>query len=225
LLQWGSLISPLMTIPEPRPTPHLGRAERLWWIGLLAATTLNCAFQIAWFWRFRARNLTEDGIAYIGLARHLMDGDFRAFLHGYWSPLTSWIIAATAVCSRIFALTGRLVTIARFALCRPLLYVLTLKLWHSRAAAALAVFWFSVAHGVVVPSRWIDHGGFRPDRLRPALFHLAPETPCAKTNRQTGYCSARRLGWHSGPRPSPCHGCRSRLPPQYCCEMRDRLTV
>jgi hypothetical protein len=36
----------------------------------------------------------------------------------------------------------------QFLLCLPLLYALTLKLWRSRAAAALAVFWFSAARGL-----------------------------------------------------------------------------
>jgi len=131
------------------PPTFKARAEKLWWTALLAATTLNCGFQIAWFWRFRAHNINEDGIAYVGLARHLVDGDIKAALHGYWSPLTSWIIAAATVFGRDFTLLGRLVTIASFLFCLPLLYVLTLRLWRSRTAAALAVFSFSVARGLV----------------------------------------------------------------------------
>ena len=121
----------------------------MWWICLLTATALNCGFQIGWFWRFRAREITMDGIAYIGLARHIVDGNFKASLHGYWSPLTSWIIAAAAIGSKNFTLLGRWVTIGSFLLCLPLLYVLVLKLWHSRIAAALAVFWFSTARGIL----------------------------------------------------------------------------
>lgn len=124
-------------------------SEKIWWSDLLALTAINCVFQITWFWRFRAHNITMDGTAYIGLARHLVDGHFEASLHGYWSPLTSWIIAATALFSRNFTLLGRLVTIGSFLLCLPLLYVLTLRLWRSRAAAALSVFWFSIARGVI----------------------------------------------------------------------------
>jgi len=138
-----------MNTPEPPCNPKGYRKERLWWMGLLAATAFNCVFQLAWFWRFRAHNITEDGIAYIGLARHLVDGNLKASLHGYWSPLTSWIIAAAAVFGRDFTLLGRLVTIASFLLCLPLLYRLTLKLWRSRTAAALAVLWFSTARGLV----------------------------------------------------------------------------
>lgn len=125
------------------------RSEKTWWLVLLAATGLNCTFQIAWFWRFCSRNITFDGIFYIGLARHLADGNFKASLHGYWSPLISWMIAAASVLSRNFTLVGRLVTIASFLLCLPLLYLLTLRLWRSRTAAALAVFWFCAARSVV----------------------------------------------------------------------------
>jgi len=137
-----------MTTPEPTPTSK-SRAENIWWTSLLAATFLNCVLQIAWFWSFRAHSINEDGIAYVGLARHLVDGDFKASLHGYWSPLTSWIIAAATVFGRDFTLVGRVVTIASFLFCLPLFYGLTLRLWRSRTAAALAVFWFSAARGLV----------------------------------------------------------------------------
>src|SRR5271165_3694116 len=112
------------------------KSQRLWWSLLLAATAVNCVFQIVWFWRFHALNINMDGINYIGLARHLVDGNWRASLHGYWSPLNPWIIAATAVMSRNFTLLGHLVTIASFLLCLPLLYLMTLRLWHSKVAAA-----------------------------------------------------------------------------------------
>ncbi|HET6179592.1 MAG TPA: hypothetical protein VFE61_21895 [Candidatus Sulfotelmatobacter sp.] len=116
---------------------------------MLTATTCNCVFQIAWFWRFRSHQITMNGISYIGLARHLVDGDFKASLHGYWSPLTSWFIAAASVFSKNYTLLGRVVTISSFLLCLPLLYLLTLRFCRSRAAAALSVLWFSMARGIV----------------------------------------------------------------------------
>jgi Dolichyl-phosphate-mannose-protein mannosyltransferase len=124
-------------------------SEKIWWGGLLGATALNCLFQIIWFWRFRSHNINSDGIAYIGLARHLLDGNLKASLHGYWSPLITWIIAVASLFSSNFTLVGRLVTIATFLACLPLLYRLTLRLWRSRVAAALAVFWFSTGRGVI----------------------------------------------------------------------------
>lgn len=98
------------------------------------------------------RDITMDGIDYIGLARHLLDGNFKASVHGYWSPLISWIIAAGGLLNQNFTLVGRVVTIASFLLCLPLLYLLTWRLWRSRPAAALAVFWFSLARGVLAGS-------------------------------------------------------------------------
>jgi len=137
-----------MNIPQPALTPK-ARAEAISQTGLLAATALNCALQIAWFRRFRAHSINEDGIAYVVLARHLVDGDFKASLQGYWSPLTSWMIASASAFGRDFTLLGRFVTIASFLVCLPLLYALTLRLWRSRTSAALAMFWFSAARGLV----------------------------------------------------------------------------
>jgi len=116
---------------------------------LLALTALNCTYQIAWFWRFRGHNITMDGVNYIGLARHLLDGDFTASLHGYWSPLLSWLIAAGSLFTQDFTLLGRSITIASLLLCLPLLYALTFRLWRSHLASALAVLWFSLARGVI----------------------------------------------------------------------------
>ena len=127
---------------------HRG-SERRWWIALLAATLFNCVLQIVWFWRFCAHNITPDGINYIGLARHLLDGNWKASLHGYWSPLASWVIAAMSVLSPDFTLLGRLMTIFSFLLCLPLLYFLTWSLWRSKVAAALAVLWFSTGRGII----------------------------------------------------------------------------
>ncbi len=133
-------------------TADHSRAQRLWWAGLLAATAANCVLQIAWFWRFRAHNINFDGINYIGLARHLVDGNFKASLHGYLSPLVSWLIAAASFFAGDFTFAGRLVTIATFLACLPLIYLLTKQLWNSRTAAALAVFWFSTARGILQES-------------------------------------------------------------------------
>ncbi len=117
---------------------------------LLALTALNCIFQIAWFWRFRGHDITMDAVNYIGLARHLLDGNFTASLHGYWSPMLSWMIAAGSLFTHDFTALGRLITIAAFVLCLPLLYALTFQLWRSHLAAALAVLWFSLARAVIV---------------------------------------------------------------------------
>lgn len=127
-------------------------SERRIVFSLLVLTVLNCMFQIAWFWRFRAHNVTMDGVNYIGLARHLLDGNWIASLHGYWSPLLSWLIAAGWFGIHDFTLLARGITIASYLVCLPLLYLLTLRLWNSRVVAAAAVLWFSLARGVLAGS-------------------------------------------------------------------------
>jgi len=105
-------------------------------------------FQIFWFWRYTGHNVNFDAISYIGIARHLTDGNFSASLHGYWSPLISWCIAGVWVFSHDFLLAGRVVTVASFLLCLPLLYLLTLRLWSSSTLAALSVLCFTLCRGV-----------------------------------------------------------------------------
>jgi 4-amino-4-deoxy-L-arabinose transferase-like glycosyltransferase len=132
---------------NPDSKPSL--SEKRWSTALLAATVFQVALQITWFWRFQAHNIVMDGIVYVGLARHLTDGDWMASLHPYWSPLVSWMIAGASFLNADFTRVGRLVMLTSFLACLPLLYLLALRLWHSRAAAALAVFWFSAARGIV----------------------------------------------------------------------------
>lgn len=116
---------------------------------LLALAAMNCALQVLWFWKFTRFNINYDAISYVGIARHIADGNFRDALHGYWSPLISWGIAAFSIFSSDFTLVARLVTIGSFLLCLPLLYLLTLRLWRSPLAAAVAVLWFTTARAVV----------------------------------------------------------------------------
>ncbi len=116
---------------------------------ILAATALICLFEIAWFWRYCGRNMTADAISYIGLARHLLDGHFIASLHGYWSPLISWLIAAAGLSISDLTFAGHLVTIATLLASFPLVYWLGYQLWRSQLAAAIATLWFALARGVV----------------------------------------------------------------------------
>ncbi|HEX8815935.1 MAG TPA: hypothetical protein VF753_10580 [Terriglobales bacterium] len=132
---------------EPKATQQ--RREKRLAIALLAAAGANWAFQIVWFWRFTSHNINYDAISYIGIARHLARGDFSGSLNGYWSPLISWLIAGLSGVSGDFTLLGRLASIGAFLLCLPLLYRLTFSLWRSRALAAAAVLWFTLARGVV----------------------------------------------------------------------------
>jgi 4-amino-4-deoxy-L-arabinose transferase-like glycosyltransferase len=115
---------------------------------LIALAGLNWAFQVVWFWRYCGRNINADAISYIGIARHLADGNPSASLHGYWSPLISWLIAAVSLFGGNRTLAARLLMLAIFALCLALMYRLTQKLWNSRLLSALVVLWFTAARGM-----------------------------------------------------------------------------
>lgn len=117
------------------------------WI-LLTLTALNCVLQVVLFWRFTHLNINFDAVSYVGIARRVASGHLRDSLHGYWSPLISWCMAAVSFLFNDFTLAGHLVTIASFLLCLPLLYILTLRLWGQPKLAAVAVLWFSLARGV-----------------------------------------------------------------------------
>jgi 4-amino-4-deoxy-L-arabinose transferase-like glycosyltransferase len=133
---------------EERQTAARKSGQLTVWL-LLVTAVINAAFQIAWFWRLTSHNINYDAISYIGIARHLLRGDVRNSLNGYWSPLLSWCIAAAAGFTTNLTLLGRLITIGTFFLCLPMLYLLTLRLWRSPALAALAVLWFTTARAVV----------------------------------------------------------------------------
>lgn len=115
---------------------------------VLGFAALYWLFQVAWFWRYCGHNINTDAISYIGIARHVAAGDFRASLHGYWSPLISWLIAAARFSSVGWTLSARLLMFPLFVLCQSLLYWLTQRLWNSRLLSALAVLWFTAARGV-----------------------------------------------------------------------------
>lgn len=70
-----------------------------WDVALLGLAAFNSFFQIVWFWKYASKNINYDAVSYIGIARHILDGNFRASLHGYWSPLISWCIVAGSLFS------------------------------------------------------------------------------------------------------------------------------
>jgi 4-amino-4-deoxy-L-arabinose transferase-like glycosyltransferase len=113
---------------------------------LLLLAACNCAFQFTWFWPRVHRNINFDAVSYVGIAHHILDGHLRESLHGYWSPLISWLTAIVGTFCHDLTLAGHITTILTFFLCLPLLYIFTFRLWHSRSVAALAVLWFTLAH-------------------------------------------------------------------------------
>jgi len=134
-----------------------GRGHRLAALLIVLAVT-NWCFQAIWFWRFCGRNINADAVSYIGIARHIAAGDFKASVHGYWSPLISWLIATTSQAAgdgtindhtiAAYTVAARLLMLPLFALCLALAYWLTYRLWGSRVLGAMVVLWFTAARGV-----------------------------------------------------------------------------
>jgi Dolichyl-phosphate-mannose-protein mannosyltransferase len=116
---------------------------------LIAIAVLGCVFQLFWFASKCFNQIDYDGMAYVGIARHLRQGEFHAAINAFRSPLLSWLIAAVATLgSSDYLHIGKLINIGAFLLCVALLYVLTEKLWHSRLAASLAALLFVLGRGL-----------------------------------------------------------------------------
>src|SRR5438270_12774012 len=96
---------------------------------ILGLAVLYWLFQVVWFRRYCRDNINADAISYIGIARHVAEGKFRASLHGYWSPLISWLIAAVSFASSDATRAARLLMLPIFAVCLVLIYWFTQKLW------------------------------------------------------------------------------------------------
>jgi hypothetical protein len=117
---------------------------------VLGLAGLYWVFNVVWFWRYCRRNINADAISYIGIAHNITNGSFRASLHGYWSPLVSWAMAATSFLSSDRTLAARLLMLPLFVACLILLHRLTNNLWHSKLLSAVAVLWFAAARGIAV---------------------------------------------------------------------------
>ena len=107
---------------------------------------LYWAFQVGWFWRYCVHAINADAVSYIGIARHIREGDFAASLHGYWSPLISWLLAASLFGDH--TQSAHMLMLALFVLCQMLTCLLAQNLWGSRLLSAVAVLWFTAARGV-----------------------------------------------------------------------------
>ncbi|MFZ0477965.1 MAG: hypothetical protein WAL71_02360 [Terriglobales bacterium] len=130
---------------------------------LVAATALLLLFEFYWFGRNSLREIDYDGMAYIGIARHLRQADFRSAINAFRSPLLSWIIAL--IPGRDYVLTGKAVNVLAFFACAMLLYLFTLRLWRSPLAASVAILLFVLARGLVPAAV----GSVVPDLLFTAL--------------------------------------------------------
>ncbi len=122
-----------------------GKTSRLF----LAAAVFSSVLPLLWFAPKCFNQIDIDGMAYVGIARHLRQGEFHAAIDGFRSPLISWLIAVASFGSADYLHIGKVINIAAFLLALALLYVLTGRLWYSRrAAAALAVLMFALGRGL-----------------------------------------------------------------------------
>lgn len=114
----------------------------------IAATVLSCVLQLLWFASKCFHEIDIDGMAYLGIAHHLRQGEFHAAINAFRSPLISWLIAAASFGNADYVQIGKFINIATFLLSLALLYALTEKLWHSRLVASVAILMFSLGRGL-----------------------------------------------------------------------------
>src|SRR5271154_4855145 len=98
---------------------------------VIVAAILACVLQLFWFGSKCFDQIDYDGMAYIGIARHLRQGEFHAAINAFRSPLLSWLIAGVTFGSVDYLHIGKLINIGAFLLSVALMYVLTEKLWRS----------------------------------------------------------------------------------------------
>ena len=113
-----------------------------------AALAVISGFQLWWFSRTCFNEIDYDGISYIGIARHIRQGEFHSAVNAFRSPLMSWLIAAVPSGNHDYLHIGKLVNIASFLLTLVLLYSLAQSLWHSQRIAAWAALLFAVGRGL-----------------------------------------------------------------------------
>ncbi len=129
--------------------PDRNRKASNWFI---AGAILSSVLQLLWFASKCFNQIDIDGMAYLGIARHLHHGQFQAAINAFRSPLISWLIAlasfASAGGSEGYVHIGKLINIGAFLLSLALLYVLSEKLWHSRLVAGVAILMLSLGRGL-----------------------------------------------------------------------------
>jgi Dolichyl-phosphate-mannose-protein mannosyltransferase len=125
--------------------PDMNSRASSWFV---AGTVFSCVLQLLWFSSMCFNQIDIDGMAYLGIARHLRQGERHTAINAFRSPLISWLIAVASFGSADYLHIGKLINIAAFLLSLALLYVLTEKLWHSRLVASLAILMFSLGRGL-----------------------------------------------------------------------------
>src|SRR5271169_4667689 len=114
----------------------------------MVATVISCVTQISWFASKCFAQIDYDGMSYVGIARHLSQGQFHAAINAFRSPLISWIIAVGSQLDGNLLRVGKFTNIGSFLGSVALVYLLTKRLWRSRLVAAIASLWFSLARGL-----------------------------------------------------------------------------
>jgi hypothetical protein len=104
--------------------------------------------ELLWFRSKCINQIDFDGMAYVGIARHIREGAFHSAINAFRSPLSSWLIAALSVVCKGYLQAGKVVSIGSWLLCSALLYVLAFRLWRSQVVAALASFLFVLGRGL-----------------------------------------------------------------------------
>jgi len=114
----------------------------------IVVAVCSCVLQLLWFASKCFKQIDFDGMAYLGIARHLRQGEFHAAIDAFRSPLISWLIAVASFGSTDYLHIGKLINIGAFLLSLALLHVLTEKLWHSKLTASVAVLMFALGRGL-----------------------------------------------------------------------------
>ena len=117
---------------------------------LLAVTVLVCCFELFWFGSKVIREIDYDGMAYTGIARHLIHGQYSSSINGFRSPLLSWIIALASLGRADLVWVGKLINVSAFLAALALLYIFAKSLWHSQTVASVAVALFALGRGHIV---------------------------------------------------------------------------
>ena len=114
----------------------------------IAVTVVSCAAELLWFASKCFNQIDIDGMGYLGIARHLRQGEFHAAINAFRSPLISWMVAVASFGGAGYLKIGKLINIGAFLLSLALLHTLTRKLWRSRLAASVAILMFTLGRGL-----------------------------------------------------------------------------
>ena len=147
----------------------------------IAAAVFGGVFQFWWFASKCFNQIDIDGMAYVGIARHLRQGEFRASIDAFRSPLFSWLIALGSFASSEYLHVGKFINMGAFVLTLMLLYRLTDKLWQSKLAASLAVLMFTFGRGFAVAAEQLTTPDFLFAAL--ALLYFMVLLRCLRRNR------------------------------------------